>query len=68
MIRELWGKKEMGLIPSPQIAHHQVIFDTGSSNLWVPSADCRSSCSGKPKYDHDQSETYVEVRAALLFQ
>lgn len=37
----------------------KVILDTGSSNLWVPSAECSSlACYLHQKYDHDASETY----------
>lgn len=37
----------------------KVILDTGSSNLWVPSAECGSlACFLHSKYDHDASSTY----------
>lgn len=37
-----------------------VIFDTGSSSLWVPSADCGKSCGVHSKYNHTESTTYHE--------
>jgi saccharopepsin len=48
---------EIGLGTPAQI--FKVILDTGSSNLWVPSADCTSlACYLHTKYVHDDSSTY----------
>lgn len=39
----------------------KVILDTGSSNLWVPSAECGSiACYLHQKYDHSESSTYKQ--------
>jgi hypothetical protein len=35
----------------------EVIFDTGSSNLWVPGSGCKN-CGSHPKYDSSSSSTY----------
>jgi len=40
----------------------RVIFDTGSSNLWVPNPICAfndTACIGKSIYNHAKSSTYV---------
>lgn len=36
-----------------------VIYDTGSSNLWLPSSTC-TACGKHPLYDHSKSSTYVK--------
>jgi len=36
----------------------QVVYDTGSSNLWVPSNTCGISCYLKPRYNSAASSTY----------
>ncbi|NWT03354.1 PEPC protein, partial [Mionectes macconnelli] len=37
-----------------------VLFDTGSSNLWVPSIDCRSpACFNHAKFKPKESDTFA---------
>lgn len=44
-----------------------VIFDTGSSNLWVPTTNC-TSCGLHPRYDHAKSSTYYPNGTAFILR
>mmetsp|Transcript_34743 Transcript_34743/g.86674 ORF Transcript_34743/g.86674 Transcript_34743/m.86674 type:complete len:420 (+) Transcript_34743:84-1343(+) len=42
------------------LKNFKVIFDTGSSNLWVPNTKCGLACLLKSKYDSSRSLTYAK--------
>jgi len=44
-----------------------VIFDTGSSNLWIPGTSC-TNCGSHPTYDSSQSSTYAKNGSDFFIQ
>ncbi|XP_020653743.3 cathepsin E [Pogona vitticeps] len=62
---EYFGQISIGNPPQ----NFTVLFDTGSSNLWVPSVYCASkACAAHSRFHPSQSSTYTEVGTAFSIQ
>ncbi|KAL6964575.1 AP4A phosphorylase [Sarracenia purpurea var. burkii] len=66
MDAQYYGQINIGSPPQ----NFSVIFDTGSSNLWVPSSKCIFSiaCLFHSKYKHTKSKTYKEIGKSCVIQ
>ncbi|XP_069486078.1 pepsin A-like [Ambystoma mexicanum] len=62
---EYYGTISIGTPPQK----FNVIFDTGSSNLWVPSVYCSSpSCTSHPRFNPKNSSTFKSTKQDLFIE
>jgi len=53
---EYYGEVDIGSPPQK----FKVIYDSGSSNLWVPNKDCDNCKKGSPRFDSSKSTTFTK--------
>uniref|UniRef100_A0A8C8WPB9 Peptidase A1 domain-containing protein n=1 Tax=Panthera leo TaxID=9689 RepID=A0A8C8WPB9_PANLE len=62
---QYFGKIYIGTPPQ----EFTVVFDTGSSDLWVPSVDCKSyACKNHHRFDPSKSSTFQNLNEPLSIQ
>jgi len=61
---EYFGEVDIGVPPQK----FKVIYDSGSSNLWVPSKSCTNCKRGSPAYDSKSSSAYTEDGQSFSLQ